>query len=77
MSNDTIKDAEIRKTEYKKEYEALDKEKNGLLEQGRQINKRLSEINTRQVFLNGAYAENEKVVPTVKIGGDAKVARTP
>ena len=58
---DIMKDIESRKAEYKKEFDALEEEKKKLLDQGRKINTRINEINTRQVTLNGAYTALESL----------------
>ena len=48
---------ESRKAELEKEFKLLDQEQEQLIEQGKVINKRLSEIRARQLQLQGSFAE--------------------
>ena len=73
--SDTMKDIESRKSEFKKEFDALDEEKRKNLDERRKIDTRVNEITTRQVFLKGAYTALESL--EVKITGKPVIVKAP
>jgi len=77
MSDETQAKLEKRKAELVKEYAGLQGTVETLLEQGKQIQRQLSEARTRQVALSGAVTEvrdllGEDITKPLQVGADAK-----
>jgi len=53
---------EQRKAELEKEFQALTEEQTKLLEDGKVLNKRLNEVRAKQLNLQGAFAEVQKLL---------------
>lgn len=53
---------EKRKAELEKEFKALNDEREKLSEQGKYLNKRLGEIQARQLQLQGSFQEIERLL---------------
>ena len=68
---------EERKAELEKEFSVLNEEREKLVEQGKILNKRLSEIQAGQLRLQGQFAEVERLLkpPVADLVKDVKVKK--
>ena len=57
---------EQRKAELEKEFNTLDKEEEKLVDEGRELNKRLSEIRAKKLHLQGSFQEVDRLIKEEK-----------